>query len=415
MKKNIYFPCEIGHREFPGRFLLASQLAKNNWVVVIGHKNAVDKIVPQLGAGIYVMKDTAGPTAARLANALYHGCIVGAIDEELLDVHSICPPGADAATIDYHLTKGYLDIANFYIASNKFSVNFAEFKGFATTSQLPSLRPLYAMSHYRTPEELGRDTPEFLLPTHMGTINSVSIADLMLISSRSRDLGMLDLLDEQIKNIQIDKVNLSNLLEVLKIFEKQRYKCTVRPHPGEFVEIYKLLERHFAAPIKIDVGTYPVINRNAANVTVVSQSCSTLVEAALSGRGVVCLGADRELFLSSKAVTPVSIQEISGNTLARSPVDFAMLRSELLIDDLSVREGLQKWVDFFESISLPSKNHNISKVKVPILGLSPFMRRRIGALSRDLIASYFSDDFFYDSESMNVMGSEDVVLVSGKD
>jgi hypothetical protein len=347
-----------------------------------------------------------------LENAIRCGCVVGGIDEELLDVCADWSP--DSVTIDFHLTKPYRELANFYVASNKFSVKFAEMKAVGATIQLPSLRLLYALSHYAPPEQYADSAPDFLVPTHLGTINSVSVAELMLISSRSRESKIIELLDEQINNIKIDKANLTELVKLLAVIGERGFNCVVRPHPAEFLEMYELLTRNSNAGISIDSAKFPIINRNTKKITVVSTSCTTLIEAVFAGRGAICVGADREAFLSSRAITPVSIEQLDVQGRLKSPVDVDFLRHELFLEGLSVRAGLDRWVNFLEALNAPLVNPDLAKIQFPNLSLTPYMRRRIGQLSGDLVTSYFSDEFIDDARNLNFLGNENVVVISSK-
>jgi hypothetical protein len=414
MNRVLYFPCEIGHREYPGRFLLASRMAAEKWTTVIGHKNSVDRLIPQLGPGIYITKDTCTPTSKRLENARQQGCIVGGIDEELLDVHSSFATNIDELTDGYHLTESYLEVADFYLASNRFSAIFAERKRAHGIHLLPSLRMVYAISMKPSAPLSDASPPRFLLPTHLGTINSLSIADLILISSRTRHVDIEALLNEQLCFLQIDKKNLITLVRILDACQQDGRQCSIRPHPAEHTGFYEIFSEKYSGIVEIDYGDLPLLNSTSKSMRIVSTSCSSLVEGALSGRKVVCLEADRECFLSSRTITQVGAEGFLADLNRESTVDIGELQRELFLENMDASAALDRWVYFLGSLSTGDKSPVISNVVFPRLSMDAYMRRRIGSFSSKLISSYFSPMFASGAAQLDIRGNEDVLIVSPK-
>ncbi len=273
---------------------------------------------------------------------------------------------------------------------------------------------IYALSMRREKIDTDHLEERVLLPTHFGTINSLSIAELALISSRTRNVGIDELLEEQSFYFQQDKKNLLSLVRVVDACRAVGLRCLIRPHPSENTKFYEIFLEKYPGIVEIDMGEYPILNSISRSLTIVSSSCTSLIEGALSGGRIVCLGADREWYLSSAAISVVSEHEFVNNIRGESIVNFHELRRELFLEGRDASRGLDLWEAFFESFGINADKPKIASIAFPNLPLDPYMKRRIGAFSGSLISSYFNKDFGDSGGLLDVRGNEHVVVVSAK-
>lgn len=416
--KIVYFPCEVGNREYPGRLLLGAYLALTGWTTVVGHKGVVDTLIPQLGPGVYITKDSCAPTSKRLAYARSLGCVVGAIDEELFDFASTkfgSLTDFEITQLEYFLTPSFSQAASFYIAGNRFSSMIAETRAFSNVVSLPSLRTVFARYWgARVQEDASSGAAGIVFPTHLGTINSLSLAELMCISARTRVTSVSDLITEQLDLLSLDVKHLRATEDFLGACDRSHQKVTLRPHPGEFkFGIYELLKEKYKCITSIDDGKLPIICNQVEALKLVTTSCSSLIEGALAGLPVVSIGRDRETLVSANAVSVIPADKFLSNLELRSEIDWPFVYSEFMIQGKSYLDMLTDWQEFLDSIAPVNTKTKESRFSPAPINLDGYMRRRIGALSAEylgrLIAPFLSMN---GSSQITVSGNEYVVVLS---
>lgn len=417
--KLLYFSCEVGNREYPGRLLLGAYLAKLGWATVIGHKNAVDHILGQLGPGILITKDTATPTAGRLDKAKEQGCVVGGLDEELLDFHGSPSglPNEEQFVAEYCLAERYLNSADFYIACNRFSANLAKTKRPRRSFSLPSLRLLYSLAIREVGLANSIEEPSGLLfPTHLGTINSIPIGALAAISGRTRTVSAWELLQEQRQLFDLDLRHFKTVCDFLDATANSGMLVTLRPHPGEnSFELHHLLKSRYEHISSIDLGGLPILNFLQSTSLLVSAGCSSLIEASVAGRAVVCLQKERDVLLSSQAISVIPIDDWKYSPSLRSTVDVGRLNDELFLGGVDLSSGLQNWSNMLSEISPVERDINLSSVRIPSLGFNEFMRRRIGVISKDYVEAVLGKlGNFFCPRGLRIAGTTDALIISAE-
>ena len=302
MKPHLYCMMEVGTREFLARCLTACVAAERGFTVLLGHQHTLMEHSTILPQGIYFSKGTNAIATANMAEALRHGHLTVACEEENffrvldnnpLDVTDHTLP--DACTL--FLAMGEEEETHL---RNRFGAGIQIKRcGNARTDILrPELRTLFEQEAAILREQHGRF---ILINSNLGIINSAMPKNAPNDIFRNwvdanvfhEDLDLQQRGEIFQDFIRFDESNAMALRGVLSELAKRDYKVLFRPHPGEKKSTWEDIIRGLGAPhIEVmDEGSHiPVI---LASELLIHSSCTTGVEALLADKPSLSINTDQ--------------------------------------------------------------------------------------------------------------------------
>lgn len=285
---NVIFSCEIGSREFIPRLLLAAELQKVGYNIIIGHKFSISRLLERIDgrkSGIFFHKDASTDSHKYMSNAKRIGLTTVGLDEEFVNWDEPYEP-------KHFVTEASSGAVDFFFASTRKTELLARAAGINVIGT-GNLRFALCEEIRKNSELFDKQGAKKILLNSPGgyLFNYYPLVTHLEIWSRLSETGWREPY-RKLKEFIFDELAVADkVLELANIWCQSGESVTVRTHPAESPKFWSNMLAGFPLEVKpgIDSSILAMLDYDEVH----GFDCTTLLEAHLLGKTTVNYGEQR--------------------------------------------------------------------------------------------------------------------------